>query len=91
MKISNTSYYIEATKFFRTSQNAQHTTFSDEGFTYINEALGLAVAFKRTSKSIYTVTIILDGDCKSEAKESIIEGSKFAEQIVLNVQKNKAA
>lgn len=84
MKIENTAYYVNSTKFFRSGARAGRTAFGDDGFTYISD--GIAVGFRRASKSNYEVTVMYDGDVAQIIRHSIADAAEFAARAVLRAE-----
>ena len=60
MEIRDTGLWTDHTQFLREPPESDYATFSSEGFTYINQSIGLALALQRSSKSNYDVTLITE-------------------------------
>lgn len=87
MKIADTMYWLELTRFLRVPPEAVHTTFSDEGFAYINGELEIAIALCRTSKSNYDVTVIYAGEIYTVTEHSQSEAIQRICTAIQNVRK----
>ncbi|MCM1306497.1 MAG: hypothetical protein NC037_06540 [Bacteroides sp.] len=63
MEIRDTGLWQEHTEFLTKPPENDYAAFSSEGFTYINQSIGLAIALHRSSKSNYDVTLITEDGC----------------------------
>lgn len=90
MEIRDTGHWIDATKFLTEPPENEYTAFTEEGFTYINQSIGLALAFQRTSKSNYDVTLITeDGTILTVTEHSIAKAVNRVRTAINRARRNK--
>ncbi len=90
MKISDTGYWKSETEFLKKPPENEYAAFSDEGLSYINQSIGLALALQRTSKSNYDITVIgEDGTVATVTEHSIIEAVKRVRFFINWARQNK--
>lgn len=71
MKIANTKYYSAAFAYLQYPPESEYTAFSTDGFSYINQSIGIALSLYRASKSNYEITVISNGDVATVVEHSI--------------------
>lgn len=90
MEIRDTGHWIESTKFLIEPPEAEYTAFTAEGFTYINQRIGLALALQRTSKSNYDVTLLTeDGTILTVTEHSIAKAVNRVKIAINRARQNK--
>lgn len=80
MKIENTDYFVNATAFFRQFPRSCGTEFGEEGFVYIGT--DVAVGLRRSSKSVYEVTVLFGGEVATVRHKRLDAAAEFAARAV---------
>lgn len=80
MKIENNGYFISTTIFFRQFPRSCGTQFGEEGFVYIGTEV--AVGLRRSSKSVYEVTVLYGGDVATMRFKRLDAAAAFAARTV---------
>lgn len=80
MKIENTDYFVNATSFFRQFPRSCGTQFGEEGFVYLGTEV--AVGLRRSSKSVYEVTVLFAGDVATVRHKRLDTAAAFAARTV---------
>jgi len=90
MKISDTEYWTSETEFLTQPPENEYAAFSDEGFSYINQSIGLALALQRTSKSNYVITVIgEDGTIDTVTEHNITKAVNHVRFFINCARQNK--
>lgn len=90
MEIRDTGHWTEHTQFLRELPESDYAAFSSEGFTYINQSIGLALALRRSSKSNYDVTLITeDGTILALTEHNIPKAVKRVRTAIELARRNK--
>ena len=90
MEICDTGHWIEQTKFLREPPESNYAAFTSEGFSYINQSIGLALALQRSSKSNYDITLITeDGSVLVVTRHNISKAVDCVRTAIERARRNK--
>lgn len=90
MKIAETPYYLDNIRFLQEPPENCYSAFCADGFSYINQNLGLALALRRESKSNYVITLITeDGNVSDVTEHSIATALKRVQTVIAKARRGK--
>lgn len=90
MEIKQTTYYTNNISFLTKPPESNYTAFTKEGFTYINQKLGIALAMRRTSKSNYDVIVIDEsGNLVTVTEHNSDNAVKYVRRVITIARRNK--